>query len=187
MDLRYRLAVVTDAGAGLGREVAVALSRVGAAVLCVDRDLTAADETTALVERARVKAWALQADPADEDDLRLLADRARDLGGMDLLVILGSSAAPARRLTQLFADGLAERHGRSDGSPAVVRVCGSTDAAGQDSGPVPGARVMAVVPGEASVSEVARTVVDLLARGTTGDVVDLTVSGRAPCPRRPRR
>ena len=45
MDLRYRLAVVTEAGAGLGREIAVALSRVGAAVLSVDSDLSSAEAT----------------------------------------------------------------------------------------------------------------------------------------------
>ena len=182
MELRYRLAVVTRAGTGLGREVAVALSRVGAAVLSVDRDLSAAEETAVLVGRARVAAWALQVDPADEDDLLMLADRAHDLGGMDLLVVDGTTPSatsePERRaptrLTELFVDGLTERRGRSDGSPAVVHVCGRPDTAHELAGPRSGARVMAVVGGAVDASEVARVVVDLLAHGVAGEVVELT-------------
>jgi len=182
MELRYRLAVVTEAGTGLGREVAVALSRVGAAVLSVDRDLSAAEGTAALVGRARVAAWALQVDPVIEDDLVMLADRARDLGGMDLLVVVGTTPSATSdlerraptRLTELFVEGLAERRGRSDGSPAVVHVCGRPDTAHGLAGSISGARVMAVVGGAVAASEVAGVVVDLLARGVTGEVVELT-------------
>lgn len=181
MDLRYRLAVVTGAGGGLGREVAVALSRVGAAVLSVDPDLAAADQTAAQVEEARVKAWALQVDMADDDDVHLLVDRARDLGGMDLLVMSVVSGDPGAvptaptRLTELFVEGLAKRRGRSDGSPAAVLVCGRPSTAHAYAGaPWPtAARVMAVVPRAAGVSEVARAVVDLLAHGSAGAVVEL--------------
>jgi NAD(P)-dependent dehydrogenase (short-subunit alcohol dehydrogenase family) len=191
MDLRYRLAVVTGAGGGLGREIAVALSRVGAAVLVVDRDLGAAEQTAALAREARVMAWALQVDVAEEADLEMLAARARDLGGMDLLVTdAGGSTVGDRpwpdapveawsrtirlnlcapmRLTQLFVQGLADRRGRRDGTPAVVNIAaGAGRAAGAaapehaaakaglvrfttslaDTASTGGARVMAVVPG----------------------------------------
>lgn len=172
MDLRYRLAVVTEAGAGLGREIAVALSRVGAAVLAVDADLSAAEETAALVLEARVKAWALQVDLDEEADLRMLAARARDLGGMDLLVT--TSGAPIL-LTRLFIEGLLDRRGRRDGSPAMVDVRRSTDdtPALSDLDPTLGARVMAVVPGRSPVPEVTRAVLELLSRGAAGEVVRL--------------
>jgi 3-oxoacyl-[acyl-carrier protein] reductase len=148
MELRYRLAVVTGAGGGLGREIAVALSRQGAAVLVADRDLDAAEETAALVSEARVRGWAFQVDVTDDADLRLLADRAHDLGGADLLVNNAGGWTPGERqwpmaapeawsrsldlnlrgpmlLTQLFLDGLPTRRGRHDGSPAVVNVASS--------------------------------------------------------------
>lgn len=86
MELRYRLALVTGAGGGLGREIAVALGRLGCALLVVDRDPRAAAETVAEVERSRVRAWACQADLSLDADVRMVADRARDLGGADLLV-----------------------------------------------------------------------------------------------------
>lgn len=181
MDLRYRLAVVTDAGAGLGREIAVAVSRVGAAVLSADPDLAAALETAARVGEARVKGWALQADVAEERDLLMLVARARDLGGMDLLVTAGGLGLRSpTRLTRLFVEGLTERRGRRDGSPAVVHVCGSTDDAEHvlsadrsDVGSDLGARVMAVVPGRAPASAVTRVAVRLLCHGAAGEVVQV--------------
>ena len=78
--------MVTGAGSGLGREIALRLGRVGAAVLVVDRDLAAAEETAALVAASRVRAWSLQADLCDDDEVHGVAARARDLGGADVLV-----------------------------------------------------------------------------------------------------
>ncbi|VXB91848.1 hypothetical protein [Nocardioides sp. AX2bis] len=73
--------------------MAVALSRAGAAVLCADPDLAAAERTATLVRQGRVAAWAVQGAVDDEVDVALLAARARDLGGADLLVVAGGGAA----------------------------------------------------------------------------------------------
>jgi NAD(P)-dependent dehydrogenase (short-subunit alcohol dehydrogenase family) len=184
VDLRYRLAVVTCAGTSPGREVAVALSRAGASVLAADPDLEAAETTAALVRAGRVSAWTLQVDPGRDTDLRLLGARARDLGGTDLLVDLGPHGST--RLVDDFLDGLAERRGRQDGSPAAVAVALTGDTAvvqatraRSDALATGGARVMAVVqpearpPGSVAPSEVARVVVRLLRAGAAGEVVEL--------------
>jgi NAD(P)-dependent dehydrogenase (short-subunit alcohol dehydrogenase family) len=212
VDLRYRLAVVTGAGGCWGREIAVALSRVGAAVLATDRDLVAAEETASQVRAARVRAWALQVDVTVDTDLQMLAARAHDLGGMDLLVTCGTALPAQRRLTKLFVDGLVQRRGRRDGTPAAVNVgevgggeasAGSPDDVAATTQLVrytrsvaepasyAGARVMAVVPGPAgwdgttasAPDEVARVVLELLSRGAAGEVAELTDEG--PTSRRP--
>lgn len=147
MDVRYTLAVVTGAGDGLGREIAVALSRQGAAVVVADRDRPAAERTVSEVASARVRGWAVQADLADEADVRLLAARVHDLGGADILVnnaggwtdgaeqfphapdaawsrTLDLNLRSPMLLTRLFLDGLDERRGRRQPG-AVVNVASS--------------------------------------------------------------
>ena len=133
MEIRYSLAVVTGAGGGLGRELAVALARRGVAVLAADRALDAAEETAGLVREHRVSGWAFGCDVTEEGDLRALAGRARDLGGADVLVNNAGGwtageqypAAPydawsrtldlnlraPMLLTQLFLDDLDRRRG----------------------------------------------------------------------------
>lgn len=121
MELRYALAVVTGAGNGPGRDVAVALSRRGAAVLAVDPDLAAAEETVALVRRARVTGWAHQGGTDDETDVRLVAARALDLGGADVLVDASPGAA-SDLLETLVREALDLRRGVRRHPGGIVRL-----------------------------------------------------------------
>ena len=144
MHLRWRLAVVTGGGSGLGREICLRLGRAGVGVLVADRDATAAEDVATEVRESRVKAWSWQVDVTDAGELDLLAARMRDLGGADLLVNNAGgwtdgeqypAAAPEAwsatldlnlrspmRLTQLFLADVGQRRGRSEEPGAVVNV-----------------------------------------------------------------
>lgn len=144
MHLRWRLAVVTGGGSGLGREICLRLGRAGVGVLVADREMAAAEHVAGEVRESRVQAWPWQVDVTDGGDLELLAARMRDLGGADLLVNNAGGwtageqypdAAPEAwsatldlnlrspmRLTQLFLADVGQRRGRRDEPGAVVNV-----------------------------------------------------------------
>ncbi|MCB8955146.1 MAG: SDR family oxidoreductase [Nocardioides sp.] len=152
MEIRYALAVVTGAGGGLGREIAVALARRGAAVVCADRDRAAADETADLVRQRRVSGWSVACDVTEEADLRALGARALDLGGADVLVNNAGGWTPGEQypaapydawsrtldlnlrapmlLTQLFLADLERRRGPQ--RPAAVVNVSSSAALGAE-------------------------------------------------------
>lgn len=72
---------------GNGRATALLLAREGATVLAVDRHLTSAEETVAMIEQEGGRAAAFAADITDEDDCRALAEAAIEPHGhIDVLV-----------------------------------------------------------------------------------------------------
>jgi NAD(P)-dependent dehydrogenase (short-subunit alcohol dehydrogenase family) len=79
VELSGRVALVTGAGAGIGRAVVLALARKGASVAAVDLDESAAEETVRLAGGG----IALRADVADDDELRAAFAAA---GPLDVLV-----------------------------------------------------------------------------------------------------
>jgi NAD(P)-dependent dehydrogenase (short-subunit alcohol dehydrogenase family)/pimeloyl-ACP methyl ester carboxylesterase len=87
-DVRGKLALVTGAGAGIGRATALELARKGArTVVIVDRDLAAAEETAAAVRDAGADAAVYQADVGDETAMNKLAAQVNDEHGVvDILV-----------------------------------------------------------------------------------------------------
>jgi gluconate 5-dehydrogenase len=86
-DLAGRVALVTGASSGIGREIARALSEAGASVVLLARRAQELGEARAEVEAEGGRAATLVADLADRASLRTAAARARDFfGDPDILV-----------------------------------------------------------------------------------------------------
>jgi NADP-dependent 3-hydroxy acid dehydrogenase YdfG len=86
-DWTGRSAVVTGAGQGIGRAVALALAERGATVWLVGRNLTALDEVAAAARAAAGGSRPLVADLTSEDDVEHLRAELEDAGAqVDVLV-----------------------------------------------------------------------------------------------------
>jgi NAD(P)-dependent dehydrogenase (short-subunit alcohol dehydrogenase family)/pimeloyl-ACP methyl ester carboxylesterase len=87
-EVQGKLALVTGAGAGIGRATAVELARHGARkVVIVDRDLAAASESADAVRAACAEAAVYQADVSDESAMKDLAAQVfNEHGVVDILV-----------------------------------------------------------------------------------------------------
>src|SRR5580658_4603447 len=82
-----RVAVVTGAGRGIGRAVALRLARQGCSIGLIDMDEASCMEAGEEVRALGVDALALRADVSNEDDVNsAIANVADDLGGPVILV-----------------------------------------------------------------------------------------------------
>src|SRR3546814_7122342 len=86
VNLEGRSAIVTGAGSGIGRAMALTFARAGAEVMVNDIIATRADETVAMIEKDGGKAVAAIADIADETAVGSFVDAAmRPWGKIDIL------------------------------------------------------------------------------------------------------
>ena len=84
--LRGRVAFITGAGLGIGREAAVLFAEEGARVVAADIDAKAAKETAARVEAAGGEAVAVVGDVAVEDDVaRMVGEGVSRFGAVHVL------------------------------------------------------------------------------------------------------
>jgi NAD(P)-dependent dehydrogenase (short-subunit alcohol dehydrogenase family) len=82
-----KVSVVTGAGSGIGREMALRLAREGSAVLCADIDEQGAQATAARVEELGAKSIGLGLDVTDSEAVKASLQRAvKDLGGLHVLM-----------------------------------------------------------------------------------------------------
>ncbi|MGT2460301.1 SDR family NAD(P)-dependent oxidoreductase (plasmid) [Cupriavidus basilensis] len=79
--LKGQVAVVTGAGQGMGKEIALGLAQAGAAVVCADFIAATAGSTATEIIAAGGKAWPLVWNVANEDEAKSAADFVREVAG----------------------------------------------------------------------------------------------------------
>ncbi|MBI4514297.1 MAG: SDR family oxidoreductase [Deltaproteobacteria bacterium] len=102
--LTGQVAVVTGAGAGIGRGIAVRLAQAGAEVTVADRDPQGAEQVAAELRRLGGRALALTADVSDEAAVGQMVERTvAEFGRLDIL-INNAGIYPARPLAKLTVE-----------------------------------------------------------------------------------
>jgi NAD(P)-dependent dehydrogenase (short-subunit alcohol dehydrogenase family) len=105
-ELTGKAALISGAGGGICRAIALAYARAGAAVACVDVDAASAAETARLVGEAGGRAWSHPGDVASESVVNAIVAAAHQaLGRLDILV---SGAAPHDPSATIIETSLAD-------------------------------------------------------------------------------
>ena len=87
MKLKGKVALVTGAGSGIGRAIALQFAKEGADVAVNDIDLSSADEVTKAARQIGVKAITVRADVAESTEVDDMVERViSELGGVQILV-----------------------------------------------------------------------------------------------------
>src|SRR3954466_9638456 len=86
MRLKDKVALITGAGSGIGRETALLFASEGAAVVVVDVQEAAAADTVKAIEKAGGRAAACKADVSDGSDCqRMVTEAEKRFGALHVL------------------------------------------------------------------------------------------------------
>ncbi|MEX3646955.1 SDR family NAD(P)-dependent oxidoreductase [Mycolicibacterium porcinum] len=97
-----KASLVTGAGSGIGRAVAIGLARRGASVAVLDIDADGAEATGATITKAGGTAMAIATDVADEDSMRsAIRQTVEALGGLNFAVNNAGIASTGQDLTAM--------------------------------------------------------------------------------------
>ena len=103
--LTNKVVVVTGAGRGIGRAIAMAMADEGAAVALAARSADEIDSVAEEIERSGGQAIAVPTDVGEQEQVDSLFERvARDLGEVDVLVANAAKAGPVGWLWNMDID-----------------------------------------------------------------------------------
>ncbi len=86
--LSGKVALITGAGSGIGRGIAIGYAAAGASVSCAGRTLSRLEETVRSIEGLGSRGVAVQADVTQIDQVEHMVEATADaFGGLDILVI----------------------------------------------------------------------------------------------------
>ena len=87
MNLINKVAIVTGAGRGIGKAIAIALAREGANIIAIDIDIQTVEEVAKEIESLNRQAWAIQVDVSDSKEVNQMVQSVlKKFKRVDILV-----------------------------------------------------------------------------------------------------